>query len=149
MTPRLAPTTVRTVRHRPEHGSGLLSTTIGVGVMIAMLGFAANVTLGLWTRTTVDAVAYDAARRVATAPAEVEGDPAAQLATEQIAIDHARETLGTFGEQVELEFEPTDPDRVVLHVRSPGVGLLPRLLGGGAIVGEIDRRIVVRREGGR
>lgn len=138
-----------TERRRTEHGSGLLSTTIGVGVMIAMLGFAANVTLGLWTRTTVDAVAYDAARRVATAPATVEGDPAAQLAAEQLAIDHARATLGPFGEQVDLEFEPSGPDQVVLHVRAPGVGLLPRLLGGGAIVGEIDRRIVVRREVGR
>ena len=29
--------------------------------MIAMLGFASNVSLGLWTRSTVDSVAFDAA----------------------------------------------------------------------------------------
>ena len=44
---------------------------------MAMLGLTVNVSLGLWERSTVDAVAYDAALRVATAPVPTFSDPAA------------------------------------------------------------------------
>ena len=50
---------------RGERGSGLLSTVIGVAVVIAVLGLAVNLAVGLWLRSTVDAIAYDAARSVA------------------------------------------------------------------------------------
>lgn len=36
--------------------------------MIVMLGFSANVSIGLWTRSTVEAVAQDAARDLAASP---------------------------------------------------------------------------------
>jgi hypothetical protein len=129
-------------RCRSERGSGLLGAVIGVGVVMAVLGLAANVVLGLWTRTTVDGITYDAARRVASTPAGE--DPAARA---RQATAEARRLLGPYGSRVDLSFESLGPPTVVLHVRAPGVGLLPRMLGGGPVVGAIDRRVAVRREG--
>lgn len=125
-----------------ERGSGLLSAVLGVGVVMALVGLASNVALGLWTRSTVDSIAYDAARAVATAPAGV--DP---VQARQRAIERARELLGPHGRRVDLRFEP-DPaaDVVVLRVRTPGVSLLPRMLGSGPVVGGLDRRIVLVAE---
>jgi hypothetical protein len=127
---------------RSERGSGLLGAVIGVGIIMTVIGLAVNVALGLWTRSTVDAVAYDAARRVASTPV---GDDVG-IRVRQATLD-ARDLLGPYGSQVELTFESLGPPTVVLHVRAPGVALLPRMLGGGPVVGSIDRRVVVRREG--
>lgn len=130
---------------RQERGNGLLSSAIGLAIVVALIGFAVNVTLGLWTRTTVDSVAYDAARRVATADAS---DPADAAAIEVAAIADARRLLGDYGSKVQMEFvHGGDPDKVVLHIRAPGVSLLPKLIRGGPIVAEIDRQLVIRREG--
>lgn len=127
---------------RTSRGSGMLSSVIGVGVALALVGFAADVSLGLWTRSTVDAIAYDAARDVATAPSGT--DPHAVAAA---AIRRARELLGRHGRDVELRFEHApDSAVVVLRVRAPGTRLLPRVIGGGPVVGAIDRRIVMARE---
>ncbi|MGB6056923.1 MAG: hypothetical protein WBF71_01565 [Microthrixaceae bacterium] len=129
---------------RCERGSGLLGSAIGVAVVIGLLGFAVNVTLGLWARSTVDAVAYDAARRLATTDIT---SHAGASATEAAVIADARAMLGDYGSTVEMEFlQQGDPELVVLRLRAPGVSLLPRLIGGGPVVGAIEREIVVRRE---
>ena len=134
---------------RPERGTGLLGTTIGLATVIAMLGFAASVTIGLWTRSTVDSIAYDAARSVATSPTTGPADAMTQsrAQVEIDAIRAAKDQLGDLGDQVDLQFEAARADQVVLHVRAPGNALLPRMIGGGPVVGAIDRRIVIRREG--
>lgn len=131
------------MRYRPrdERGAGLLGTLFGVAIVIVLVGLAANVALGLWTRSTVDAVAYDAARRVASTPTE--GD-AASRAREASAA--ARRLLGPHGSKVQLTFESLGPPSVVLRVRAPGVSLLPRMVRGGPVVGALDRRIIIRRE---
>lgn len=126
-------------RRRQERASGLLSTVLGVAVVLGVLGLAVNVTLGLWLRSTVDAVAYDAARRVATTPSGVDRHDAAA-----VALADARRLLGAHADRVELQFESLDP--VQLHVRSPGVELLPAMVDGGPTVGPIDRRIVMQAE---
>lgn len=120
----------------------MLSSVIGLGVLMVLLGVTVNIAVGLWTRSVVDSVAYDAARDVATAPAG--SDPASQRAA---ALDRAAATLGDYGERVELRFETSpDPDLVVLHVVAPPRSFLPRLILGGSVVGGVDHRIVVRRE---
>jgi len=134
-------------RSQSERGTGLLGTTIGVATMIAMLGFASNVSLGLWTRSTVDSVAFDAARRVATAPISDQQNAASLSQIEAEAIDHARHSLGSFGRRVILEFEHPNNSVVVLHVRSPPQGLLPRMMSTAPLLGAMDRRIILRREG--
>jgi hypothetical protein len=130
-----------------ERATGILGTTIGVAMMIALLGFASNVSLGLWTRSTVDSVAFDAARRVASAPIDESQSLASLHQLEASAIDKARQSLGSYGHRVSMEFEHTNTSVVVLRVRSPAMGLLPRLISSGPILGAVDRRIIIRREG--
>jgi hypothetical protein len=126
---------------RTERASGLLSTVIGVACVAGVLGLAVNVALGLWTRSTVDAVAYDAARDLATAPAGLDRNAAAPE-----VIRSALDTLGPYGSRVRMELEAGDGTTVVLRVRAPGVALLPAFLEGGPTVGDVDRRVVVRVE---
>lgn len=128
------------MRRPTERGAGLLSTTFGVAVLIAFVGTAANVGLGLWARAAVDAAAADAGRRLAAAPADRR---AASDRAEVLARAVAQ--LGPFGRRVRMS--ATDlGDQVTVHVTAPAIGLLPRLVRGGALVPALDRRIVVRRE---
>ncbi len=130
-------------QRRAERASGLLSAVIGLGVVVGLVGLLANVALGLWTRATIDAVAYDAAREVATSPTHLPRDQ-----VERRALTRARSLLGPAGEDVAFRFEELhDDSTVTLHVRAPGVELLPRLIGSGPTVGALDRRIVMTREG--
>jgi hypothetical protein len=128
-----------------ERGSGLLPTVFGLALLLAMLGLACNVALGLWSRTTTESIAYEAARSVATA------EPGAdQEAVRDHALERACELLGNNCADVDLHFEPTTADQpmVSLRVSSPGVGVLPRFIAdGGPVVGALDRTIRIRREG--
>lgn len=107
---------------------------------MATLGLAVNVSLGLWFRSTIDAVAYDAARAVASEP-DVRNRRLA--ATE--ALRTADDLLGERSDRVRLDVESFEPT-VRLRVRAEGVDLLPAMIGGGPTVGAIDRTIVVRAE---
>lgn len=126
---------------RSERGAGLLSTAVGVGVVLGLVAVAANVAIGLWARTTVEAVTEDAARRVARAPHDA--DLAAVAAD---AARDARRLLGRHGRRIHLEWIELGADRVQLRVRSPGAPLLPRVAGSAIAVGELDRVVSVRRE---
>ena len=125
---------------RGERGSGLLSTVIGVAVVVAVLGLAVNLAVGLWLRSTVDAIAYDAARSVAAEP-----DVGARPAAAQRALATARGMLGDRHRTVDLEFESLEPT-VRLRVRSEGLDLLPAMIDGGPTVAAMDRTVVVRAE---
>ena len=124
-----------------ERGSGLLGAVLAVGAVCALLGLAADVALGLWTRTAVEAVAEDAARRIARAPA----DGSTRAAADR-EFARARHLLGPTGTQVLLELTDVTPHRLVVHLRWEGRRLLPALTPGGATVAPLDRRIVVRRQ---
>jgi len=126
-----------------QRGSGLLSTAFGLAMVVGVLGLCVNVSLGLWERSTTDAVAHDVARWVAEAPAGSD-----RAIVERRALARGADALGQRRHDVRMEFErdPGDPDRVVLRVRSPGVRLLPRMIGDRVVVGSLDRRIVMRRE---
>ena len=128
------------IRRRVERGSGLLGTLFGVGAVIVMIGLCANVCIGLWTRSTVEAVAQDAARDIASTPV-------GELDAARIddVLDRARARLGPTGARTELRLERLD-DRVAVRVRHPGVCLLPRLVAGGPSVGAVDQLVVVGRE---
>ncbi len=109
--------------------------------MIVTIAFAANVCLGLWTRSTVEAVAQDAARDLAATPGGT-----IDAARVHDVLNRARTRLGATGARTGLEVESTS-DELTLHVRHPGVSLLPRLIRHGTAIGSLDERIVVRREG--
>lgn len=108
--------------------------------MLVTVAFAANVCIGLWTRSTVEAVAQDAARDLAASPGAVL-DPGR---VDEV-LTRVRRRLGPTGERLRLDVERLD-DQVTLRVRHPGVVLLPRLVAPRAF-GALDERIVVRREG--
>ena len=135
------PEVARPHGQQAERGSGLLSSVFGVAITLALLCVAAQITVALMGRTTVESVAYDAARRVATAPLEM---PRADA--EQRALDNARHLLGRRADSVELRFLPSTDDRVVLQVRAPGTRVLPSALGDQGEFGRLDRRIVLVRE---
>jgi hypothetical protein len=107
-----------------------------------MLGLATNISLGLWLRSRVEAIAWDAARHVATA------DPTVPVEHSQaVALERAEDLLGSRSSEVRLEFvSSADSERVELWVEAPGVSLLPRMFPSGFTVGRLDHSIVMRRE---
>lgn len=117
-----------------------------MGVFLLLLLMCAHVLLNLWLTTSIDAVAHDAAVDVATAAT---GDRSANGGAEQRALHRAREALGGYAREVELSFEGSDDERVVLHVTAPGIRLLPGPMADALGVGGIDRRITVVREPAR
>lgn len=128
-----------------ERGTGLLPTAFGLAVLLAMLGLVSNVALGLWSRTTTESIAYEAARSVATA------EPGADReAVREQALERACDQLGGNCSDVRMSFGPEVEGQpmVALHVEAPGVGLLPRLIAdGGPVVGGLNRTIRIRQEG--
>ena len=125
---------------RSERGSSLLGTALGVAMLLALVAFAADVGIGLWARTAVDAAAADAARELAALPAGEVGPGRAAA-----AVDRAVATLGPFGARVRMSVGASDQS-VAVHVRAPSLNLLPRVVGGGSVVRALDRTVVVRRE---
>lgn len=126
-------------RQRLERGSGLLSTTFSLMLFLVLVGFALNLVVGLWIRSSVDAVAHDTAVMVAS--------QRPSLHAEQAAILHARTMLGSYAENVHFAFEhDADSPHVILHVQTPGYGVMPRMIGEHSLVPGLDRRIVIHRE---
>ena len=120
----------------------MVSTSFGVGVLLLLVTFAAHVLLNLWLTSAVDAVANDLATDLATS-----GATDAQLpAVASTAIMRARAALGAYGDDVDLDLVERTPDRIVVHVHAPGMSLLPTPLGDLIGMGDLDRRIAVRRE---
>jgi len=120
------------VARRDQAGTGLLSTVFGLGIVMATLAVAVDVSLGLWSRSRIESIAYDAARSVATAPSGTDV-PAAR----QQAIERACKLIGPDCGGVHLTFEsvPLSP-AVVLRVVAPDSAFVPG----------VDRRIRIQRE---
>lgn len=92
-------------------------------MVLALLLFSAHVLLNLWARSTVHAVAVDAALTVATSGART---PAERTRAERNAIDAARRQLGSYATTMSMEFDPSPPGGdVVLQVRGPGLSVVP------------------------
>ncbi|HET7489154.1 MAG TPA: hypothetical protein VFJ85_14580 [Acidimicrobiales bacterium] len=129
------------MRPRGEAGTGVIATVFGVTAFLAFLMFAAQVLIGLYTRSLVSAATYDAARSVAG------GGPAP--VTENDAAANAQAQLGSYGKQVAFDWHPDDPRRdieVHLTVTGPAPSLLPDSLLHMVGLGRIERSVTVRRE---
>jgi hypothetical protein len=132
-----------TRRHRCDHGSGLLSTSFGIAVLLALLALCAHVLLNLWVMGVVEDVAVEAAHRVATSGASDEDLPAVQAAE----VERARRLLGRWTDAVRFEFEADPTGRTTrLRVHSEQVRLLPALGSTEPLGGGLDRTVVRRRE---
>lgn len=130
-------------RPRGDRATGVLSTTFGIGVFLALLGFSAHLLLNLFVISTVDDVAQSAATEVAVSGA----GPETIAMVEARALSNARVQLGAWAAKVDLTFEhdPTE-QTVILHVTSAQLRLLPRFAGVDPGPPSLDRRIVVHRE---
>jgi hypothetical protein len=126
--------------HSSERATGLLGTALGVAMAVALIGVAAHVAVALWGRATVEAAATAAAHQLARTPPGQRNDAVAEV------LEGARSRLGRIGDVTTLEVRSLGPDKVAIHVRTPGARFLPRLIDERAGVGAVDRTVVVRAE---
>ena len=126
---------------RDDRGTGLVASVAGVLVFLALVTFAAQLLISLYARTVVTAVAFDAARSVATG---TDGRGDAETSDTTRAERTARALLGPTGNRASFSWT-IDPDAVELRVRAPvpRLALLPVSLGG---LTEVDRTVTVRTE---
>lgn len=132
--------------HRREDGTGVIGTVLGAGAFLVLVMFAAQVLLGLYTRSVIAAATYDAA--VAVAGADLAASPSALADAEA----NAQAQLGAYGRRVRFDWHDADPrlDTVVrLTARGPRPALLPASLAGAVGLGDIVRTVTVRREAPR
>lgn len=130
-------------RHsHPDRGSGLFSMVFGIGMFLLLLLFAVQVIFSLYARSVVTSVSYEGARTVAGfAASERRGAAAGEVSAEM------RSRLGQFGqERLNVEWNLSNPDVVVLHVTAELPTFLPILMGDGSPFSSIDRTFEVRAE---
>lgn len=125
---------------RKESGSSVLGTLLGAGVFVLLLLFAVQILMGLFTSSVVNAATYDAAKAVASA--SVSGETDSRFDAER----NAQTQLGGYGRRVTFDWSQSDADVVRLTARGPRLTFLPASLTGPAGLGDIVRRVAVRRE---
>ena len=91
-------------RARGQRGTGVFATAFGFTVFLIFLLFTVQVLFGLYTRTTVTAVASDLAQRAANEGAALDDERFAAYAEE------ARRRLGGYGDDAEFRFAFADAD---------------------------------------
>ena len=126
----------RRLSTRAELGSGLLSASIGIAMLLGLLMFSLHVLLALHTRSVVTAVAWDAARSVARDGGPDTGE--AQTRAVQLLS----------GLRPHLSWDDSTPDTVVLTVSVTSPGLVPGITSLDSLR-QIQRTVRVRREGWR
>jgi len=127
------------VRWRQQDGSGALSTILGAGVFLLLMLFAAQVLVGLYASSVINAATYDAAKAVAGS----DGGDGARAG----AVANAQAQLGAYGTKVAFTWDPDgrNPDVVKLQARAPRPSFLPTALTG-PVLGDIVRTVTVRVE---
>ena len=123
---------------RAQLGTGLISTVAGVFVFLVLLLLATQVLFDLYARSTVTAVAYDAARVVAGADS---GGPGAV----DVAESEARAGLGRYADGAAFSWQ-VDDDVVQLRVRVQNPSLLPPVFKRALGIDTVDRTVRVRVE---
>ncbi len=137
-----------TRRHRSarpvDSGTALISSIAGLLVFLAMLLFAVQTLVGLYTRSVVTDAAHEGARRVAGARVD-QADPAAQGEARERAEQEVRRLLGRFGDEVSMDWSASTTDTVSLRIRARPPGLLwDAFRGAGSAL--VDRTVTVRVE---
>ena len=105
-------------------------------MFLVLLTFASHVLLNLWTLSTLDAVAHDAATDVATS-----GTDAEHLAAVET------EAIGSWGEHAEIRVAASSiDDPVVVTVSGPSLSLLPEPVAAALGLHHLERTATVQRE---
>jgi hypothetical protein len=120
-----------------ERGAGLFSTLFGFTVFLFFILFATQVMVALYARSTVTAVSYDAARRVASGTPETDAEARA-------ARQMGRRCPPG---RCSFDWSRSDADDVVLDVDvPPGPSLIPAVVRRPMGIDHVHRSFVVRRE---
>ncbi len=120
-----------------QRGAGLFSTIFGFTVFLFFVLFATQVMVALYARSTITAVAYDAARRVAS------GTPEADAGSRAAAQMGRRCPPG----RCSFDWSRSDADDIVLDVDvPPGPSLIPAIVRQPMGIDHVRRTFVVRRE---
>ncbi len=135
------------VRACDDRGSGLISSSIAVLVVLLFVAWSAHLLLAMEATSTVMAVSTDAARDVAARDVD-HGDPGEVHRAERRAEAAARADLGALGREVSYDWTVT-AEEVRLRVRFNR----PWRLGPGwspvAAFARLDRTVVTRIERAR
>jgi Flp pilus assembly protein TadG len=99
-----------------DAGTGLIGSVAGLLVFLALLLFAVQTLVALYTRSVVTDAAHEGVRRVAGARVD-HADPSAVAAAQRDAEVEVRRLLGRAGRDVELDWSATTPDTIALTVR--------------------------------
>ncbi len=114
----------------------------GIAMFLVLLLFAVQVIFSLYARSVVTSVAYEGARTVAGFDSSERRAAATGSVTGEM-----RSRLGQFGhERLNVEWNLSDPDVVVLHVTAEVPTVLPLLVGDSSSLATIDRSFEVRTE---
>lgn len=122
------------VMHADETGTGVISSLLGMTIVLVLLFFAAHLLLGLYATSVVTAVTWDAARMAAGE----QGSP-------ESAEAYARDLLGNRAKDVSFAWGG-DTESVTLTVRATNPRLLWPGLMSGIGVEEVERTVTVRME---
>lgn len=131
-----------------ERGTGLIGSIIGLLLFFGFLLLAIQVAVSLYATTMATSAAFDAAQRYSVSSGDhglVDSSP--EWAT---AESHARDQLGSWGQQV--VFEPSivgpagDEQRIAVQVRGEVPALLPSFVGTLTNTRAVDRTVEVRLE---
>ncbi len=126
-------------------GTGLIGSISALLAFLALLLFAVQLLMALYTTSVVTSAAHEAAR-VAASGAVNQGDPAAVMTARARGETRLRQLLGKFGDRVSLDWSSSTQNYVVLRVSAdPPRFLLPDL-GSGHALGHVDRTVRVRVE---
>lgn len=106
-----------------DTGAGLFGTVVGLLVFLALMLFAVQLLVGLYTRTVVTDAAHEGARRVAGARVD-HADPSAVADARDRAEAEVRRSLGRVGDDAEIDWSASTPDQVALRVRARPPGFL-------------------------
>lgn len=129
--------TTRSVRSAAEAGTGVISSVVGLFIVLLLLLLAVQVTYDLFATSALTASAYDAARVVAGS----DGGPTAVAAAE----DDARRALGRYGARVAFTWTVSG-DVVQLRVVARNPGFLPSSVRRPLGVDTVDRTVRLRVE---
>lgn len=111
-------------------------------MFLVLLLFGVQVIFSLYARSVVTSVAYEGARTVAGFDASERRAAATGTVTGQM-----KSRLGQFGqERLQVEWNLSDPDVVVLHVTAEVPTILPLLVGDDSSLSVIDRSFEIRTE---
>ncbi|MCD9622364.1 TadE/TadG family type IV pilus assembly protein [Rhabdothermincola salaria] len=127
-----------------DRGAGLIGAISGLLVFLALLLFAVQTLVGLYTRSVVTEAAHEGARMVAGARVD-HSSPGAVADARVRAEAEVRRLLGRFGDTVELDWSGSTAETVALRVRAHPPGFLwAALRGPGSAL--VERTVHVRVE---